>query len=302
MKLYYYQRPDGLNNFGDTLNPWLWNQLIPDLLDEDASTAFVGIGTLFNEKLLARTSEARQRIIFSTGVGYFKTPPQVDRSHLIYCLRGPLSAQTLGVDSKLAIADGAILIRRFVRLASQKAYRFSYMPHHKFADDAWRSACQEIGFGYIDPRWEIEKILSSIQQTEVLLAEAMHGAIAADALRVPWIPITTNSLIYEFKWQDWCQSMAVEYKPALLASIYREQTAKASKLSIYALRRWWREKLAIRQLLRIAKHSQPFLSQDSHIERMTVRLEEKLEQLRRDRVNNDSENEQSSTKYHHTNA
>lgn len=300
MKLYYYQRPDGIDNFGDTLNPWLWGKLIPDLLDEDASTAFVGIGTLFNEKLLARTSEARQRVIFSTGVGYFKTSPQVDRSHLIYCLRGPLSAQMLGVDSKLAIADGAILIRRFVKPSSQKAYRFSYMPHHKFANDAWQSVCQEIGFGYIDPRWEIEKVLSGIQQTEILLAEAMHGAIAADALRVPWIPITTNPMIYEFKWQDWCQSMALEYKSASLASVYRERSPSAF-VSFYPLRRWWREKLAVRQLLRIARHSKPCLSQDSHIERMTVRLEEKLEQLRRDRVKTDIENEQSSAKYHHTN-
>jgi succinoglycan biosynthesis protein ExoV len=299
MKLYYYQRPDGINNFGDTLNPWLWNKLIPDLLDDDASTAFVGIGTLLNEKLLGRTSEARDRIIFSTGVGYLKTLPQFNQGDRIYCLRGPLSAQKLGVDSKLAIADGAILIRRFVEPSSQKNYRFSYMPHHKFADDAWQSACQEIGFGYIDPRWAIDRIISSIQQTEVLLAEAMHGAIAADALRVPWIPISTNSLIYEFKWQDWCQSMALEYKPATLTSVYRERSA----ISIYSLRRWWRQKLAMRQLLSIAKHSKPFLSQDSQIERMTVRLEEKLEQLRRERDRNtDIENEQSSVKYHHTNA
>lgn len=44
MKLFYYEPG---NNFGDQLNPWLWQKLIPGILDNDETNTFVGIGTLF---------------------------------------------------------------------------------------------------------------------------------------------------------------------------------------------------------------------------------------------------------------
>jgi succinoglycan biosynthesis protein ExoV len=241
------------------------------LLDEDESTTFVGIGTLINEKLRQRTIAARQRIIFSTGAGYVKKSPEIDSSYKVYCLRGPLSARSLGIDSQLAIVDGAILLRRFVKPSSQKVYRFSYMPHHRFANEAWSKICQEIGFGYIDPRWQTEKVLVAINETEILLAEAMHGAIAAEALRVPWVPIVTAPLINKFKWQDWCGAIALEYKPAFLTQVHSSTS-------------WWRQKTAVLQLRWIAKTVRPFLSSDSRIEALTVRLEEKLQQLKRDRA------------------
>ena len=49
MKLYYYKSPKG--NFGDDLNPWLWNRLRPELFSENSDILFVGIGTLINHRL-----------------------------------------------------------------------------------------------------------------------------------------------------------------------------------------------------------------------------------------------------------
>jgi succinoglycan biosynthesis protein ExoV len=47
MKLYWSAR----HNFGDSLNPWLWEKLLPGALDQDSSEILVGIGTLLNHKL-----------------------------------------------------------------------------------------------------------------------------------------------------------------------------------------------------------------------------------------------------------
>ena len=44
MKLVYYQDPKG--NFGDDLNPWLWERLLPGRLDDDPSELLVGMGTI----------------------------------------------------------------------------------------------------------------------------------------------------------------------------------------------------------------------------------------------------------------
>ena len=202
MKLFYYRLPKGQKNFGDDLNLWLWQQLIPDLIDRDPQIAFVGIGTLINEGLPKRTRNARKRIIFGTGVGYGKDIPKIDDSYKIYCLRGVLSARALKVDENLAITDSAVLIRRVISNQDFKKYRFSYMPHYELAGQGWENVCHDLGFGYIDPRWSVNKVLSIINQTETLLTEAMHGAIVADALRIPWIPVVTNSSILSFKWQD----------------------------------------------------------------------------------------------------
>ncbi len=294
MKLYYCKYPDGRQNFGDYLNLWLWEKLIPNVLDEDERTAFVGLGTLINDSLPRRTPRALRRVIFSTGAGYEKGMPDLDDSYRIYCLRGPLSAKAIDMPPELGVADGAILVRRLININSRKVHKFAYMPHYNFAGEGWKSVCEQLGFGYIDPSWPTEKVLSSINNTEILLCEAMHGAIVADALRVPWIPIVTHPTILPFKWQDWCLSIGVEYQPVPMKRLQqpRESSGGWAKGSISKkvdilktvrlARDWIRQKSAAAQLLQIAKTVHPTLSTDTQIERVTVELEERLQKFKDD--------------------
>ncbi|BAU63186.1 succinoglycan biosynthesis ketolase [Stanieria sp. NIES-3757] len=50
MRLIYYKQP----NFGDALNLWMWQKLIPNIFDDDPSIAFMGLGTLLNESYQRR--------------------------------------------------------------------------------------------------------------------------------------------------------------------------------------------------------------------------------------------------------
>jgi succinoglycan biosynthesis protein ExoV len=217
MQLFYYQRRDRVPNFGDELNQWLWQQLLPDVFDDDASTVFVGIGTLLNHYLPARVGNARRVILFSTGAGYEQPLNRIPDHWQIYCVRGPLTAKLLRLPDKLAMADGAILLRQiWFPDSSIKTTKFGFMPHIHHAissGEIWRSNCEILGFRYVDPRWPMEAVLKAISETEVLITEAMHGAIAADALRVPWIPVITSPRILQFKWRDWCASMHLPYRP-----------------------------------------------------------------------------------------
>lgn len=282
MKLSYYKLPNGERNFGDDLNPWIWDKLIPGVLDHDESVAFVGIGSLINDGLSWRTRHASKRVIFGTGVGYGKGEIKLDESYKIYCLRGSLSAKALGVTEDLGITDGAVLIRRVYKNTAKKIYRFSYMPHYELAGKGWELACKELGFGYIDPRWTVEKVLSSISQTEVLLTEAMHGAIVADALRVRWVPIVTNSTILAFKWQDWCSSIGVEYKPNYIERLQNPREKQDLLTPIRLVRDWSRQKKASIALKQVAMNQPTFLSKDSCIEALTVQLEERLHLFQQD--------------------
>jgi len=285
MKLRYYKLPKGERNFGDELNPWLWEKLIPGILDEDASVAFVGIGSLINNGLPQKTRYARKIVIFGTGVGYGKGVPKIDESYTIYCVRGLLSAQALGISEKLAITDGAVLIRQVFSNQAPKKYRFSYMPHYELAGKGWETVCQKLGFGYIDPRWSVEQVLSSISETEILLAEAMHGAIIADALRVPWLPITTNSSILAFKWQDWCSSIGVEYQPIRMKRLHHPKESLDILTPFRTIRDWSRQKEAAQALKQAALSRSPVLSKDSRIEMLTNQLEEKLQDFKKDVAN-----------------
>jgi succinoglycan biosynthesis protein ExoV len=41
----------------------------------------------------------------------------------------------------------------------------------------------------------------------------MHGAIVADTMRIPWIPVTMNPNVPAFKWNDWGQALRVPFAP-----------------------------------------------------------------------------------------
>ncbi|BAY37496.1 succinoglycan biosynthesis ketolase [Nostoc sp. NIES-2111] len=298
MKLYYCKYPEGRQNFGDALNPWLWEQLLPGILDDNPDCTFVGIGTLINDALPRRTPKAELRVIFSTGAGYEKAMPVIDESYHIYCVRGPISAQTLGLSSDLAVTDGALLLRKLVdQSAIPKKYKFSYMPHYNFAGDGWQRVCEQLGFGYISPAWEIEEVLTRIRQTEVLICEAMHGAIVADTLRTPWIAVTSHPSILPLKWQDWCASMKLEYQPYSLSHYYQPRSSKGgwansntsttNKLTDLLtpgrkLQDWLRQKKAAQELSKLVKIAKPSLSSNAQIEEMLSRLESSLEKFKLD--------------------
>ncbi len=73
--------------------------------------------------------------------------------------------------------------------------------------------CARLGINYIDPCGPIEDVLRGIEDSNKIVAEAMHGAIVADALRVPWVPVQLSDRILNLKWWDWCRSLNMEYKP-----------------------------------------------------------------------------------------
>lgn len=284
MKLYYHQFDGGVENFGDTLNAWLWPQLLPDVLDDDARVAFVGIGTLLNDSLPHDTPEAERRIVFSSGAGYgdaWHIRPQ----DAVYCVRGPLTARALSLPPEAAVTDGAALIRRLVPGSRAKVCKAAFMPHiEHIADRAWQSVCADLGVGYIDPRWSTERVLAAIGRTETLFTEAMHGAIVADALRVPWVAVTTRGSILPFKWQDWCASLEMEYRPVRLPTLFNPRLTRDLMSPARDARFHHARKAAYGELRRVVRTARPMLSADVDLECAVERLEERVERFKRDVV------------------
>ena len=282
MKLYYHKSYLG-PNFGDDLNPWLWNKLIPKFFNSEADDIFIGIGTLINDQLKNKIDDSKQKIVFGTGVGYGRGGiPEIDNSWNIYCLRGPLSARALNVSEQKAITDGALLVKNVYSVNSPKIYKYSFIPHIKSAvsgSEQWKKICNNNNIFYIDPRNNVDYVLKSINKSEIVLTEAMHGAIIADALRVPWIPIQTSKNILKFKWQDWCLSLNLEYNPTHTLLLY---DSKNNSSYFDKKKKEIKLKIVESQIKSIIKNKTPVLSEHKILNNRYEQLNEQLNRLKLD--------------------
>jgi succinoglycan biosynthesis protein ExoV len=204
-------------NFGDDLNGWLWNSLLPEAWSEtDDGILFVGIGTILDKKLPA----ARVRVVFGAGVGYSAAPSDISAGTArwrIYGVRGPLTARALKLDKRLAMTDPAILLATLPEFRGLKRRGVIFIPHWKSVRYGyWQGICDSLGIEFVDPCQESKSVVARIAAAEKVIAESMHAAIIADAFRVPWIPVALSREVSPFKWVDWAASLNVTYSPICL--------------------------------------------------------------------------------------
>jgi hypothetical protein len=290
MKMYYYRgaRP----NFGDMLNQWLWPRLLPDFFDGDESALFLGIGSILYDHL-PRTS---RKVVFGAGYGGYTPVPHIDDRWAFYFVRGPLTARTLGLDPSLAVGDAAILVRSCVNGTVPKVHRASFMPHWESAMDGdWAETSAHAGLHYIDPCGDVERVIADILASDVVVTEAMHGAIVADALRVPWVPVRPVQSPNRGKWLDWAAALDIDLRPqpivpsnaleyAMSLTAGRRARTLALRQRGQPLRRVGRSVFNGRaaDALVAAANGPRHLSSDSAIERAHARMLEQLERLRKD--------------------
>lgn len=217
MKLFHYKAPEG--NFGDDLNEWLWDELVPGLWDREDDTLFCGIGTILGNAM----PPARRVRVFSSGIGYRPPPADLnDPRWEIMALRGPLTAHVLGRPEK-AVADGALLLAtlpRFRPLEAANRRDILFVPHFQAMEEGdWARACALSGVTLLDPRQPADRVIARIRTARLVIADSMHAAIVADTMRVPWVPVASSPRINSFKWLDWTLSLDLPYEPTPLPSV-----------------------------------------------------------------------------------
>lgn len=281
MKLLYELHKESkprFTNFGDELNLVIWPALIPELLDADDSTLFVGIGTVLDDTLPLTS----KKVIFGAGNGY-RPIPTIDESYKIYFVRGPLTANALGLPPSKGIVDPAVLIQRFAPQRSSGSNGVVLVGHYTSAQCSdWTFACNELGYTYVHPLWPIDRVLELIAGAELVVTEAMHGAIVADALRVPWVPVTTSISRCEFKWQDWTRSVELDYDPIVLPVIW-DGRAKSNS-NVARVRRWLKQRLFVEKLAPKKLAARVRLSRDTILETKTSCVLAEIERLKRDAI------------------
>ena len=299
-----YSRSNRLN-FGDDLNPWLWPKLIGDCLREDDNIIFFGIGTILSQDTYKKCLSAAEKIVvFSSGAGD-KPVPVMDKKWKVYCVRGPRTAKKMGLSPDCAIADGAYLIRTLNIPKPEKKHRVAFIPHHRsesYVD--WEDICTTAGIHFVSPMQPVDRFLSDIQSCEKVITEAMHGAITADALRIPWVPARFAPDFCEEKWLDFFESVNVSPAIVQLPMLYQKRqpawrlirhSFKRSMARIFPCpEKWSRLPVSIKltsdrelenladALRRAANGAQGILSDDTVVADVTRKLTAKLEQVRDD--------------------
>jgi succinoglycan biosynthesis protein ExoV len=294
MILTYY---DTTRNFGDLLNPLIFEHYLPDFFDNDPEIIFLGIGTILGLK--KGTPQTKKIIVFSSGYSkdfepIYGPPPVIDNKYEFICTRGPLTARYFNLDSSLVVSDGALLLKNMPFPDIQKEFECSYMPHHVTENifPGWQEIVESEGIHYISPQGDPLVIIDQVRKSKRLLAEAMHGAIVADVFRVPWIPIKSSAHINQFKWEDWALSLNMEINFHTLPSLFGDRALSkliAERLKVgkykpinklgrelYKISRQKIRQKAVKTELRNLKTNAPYMSNEKILNHKANILTEKI--------------------------
>ncbi|MGD9844823.1 MAG: polysaccharide pyruvyl transferase family protein [Variibacter sp.] len=217
MRVIYYRDPAG--NFGDDLNEMLWRDLLPASCFAADDAVLLGVGSILREEFLsAEVTRGKRVFILGSGAGTGPLPrawPNPEWS--VLAVRGPLTARLLGRPDAAVTDSAALLAVTHKRAADAARKDVLFVPHHNSVEySLWPQACRRAGLVFVDPRRPVPDILALFDRARLVVTEAMHGAIVADTLRIPWVPVVCSPAIPPFKWVDWTRSLDLDYRPLAL--------------------------------------------------------------------------------------
>lgn len=207
MELYYYQTEKG--NFGDDLNRWLWDALLPGWRDVHPEKMLVGVGTLINNSTLPR---GMAKVVMGSGWGYGAVPDaQLMGECTFYAVRGPRSAAALGLPPERGVIDPAALLPLLPEFQGiRRAGPAIFIPHHESLHrQDWAAICRRAGVDFVSPETEARAMIRRLAAAPLVITESMHGAIIADAFGTPWQGVAIARKFFPAKWADWGDSVGL---------------------------------------------------------------------------------------------
>lgn len=184
-------------NFGDELNDIIfpslgytkcieYNKINLRNLDKNC---VLGLGTLLTKKVVSPITVAG-----SGSDGHSR--PSINLNYKF--VRGKFTTKYLNLNDSLAVGDPVYYLYNYIHSKKSKVknYKIGIIPH-------WKSLKQISGENIISPFLSVDEFIHKVSECEIILAEAMHGAMCADILRIPFAPIKIHGEFNEFKWQDW---------------------------------------------------------------------------------------------------
>lgn len=211
LDLFYFEAKVG--NFGDDLNAWIWDELLPGWQGWSETTRLLGVGTLLNARAPQVIDTGKCKLVVGSGVGYGDVPVLQDTGPWdIRAVRGPRSARALGLHEDLGHIDPAMMVAGFERFSSVTPHGdIVFVPHYQTMPRYdWPSICARAGVTLLSPSLPSHEVIAALAGAKAVIAESMHAAIIADAFGVPWRPVEISASFNHFKWLDWAESLKME--------------------------------------------------------------------------------------------
>jgi succinoglycan biosynthesis protein ExoV len=298
MILYQWRGP--ARNFGDELNSLLWPRLLPGFFDQNPDARFLGIGSILD----ARHDEGQHgrtalKLVAGSGYGGYEARIALDQTWIVHWVRGRRTAQLLGLPMSLGLGDPGSLVPLAGLLPENAGHgnnHIGFMPHFESAiRGAWEEVAAATGTTLIDPRGDPGAIIAAIAGCRMVISEALHGVIVADALRIPWIAIEPLAPIHRPKWADWAGTLDLTIAFRRLCPSTALERAYLSPLSRFHMGRNLLSGQATRlrgiardrhiaqaaEALRGVAEEEPQLSLASNLDRGQARMMDAIAALRR---------------------
>lgn len=233
MELYYAASKNG--NFGDDMNLWFWDHFLPGWRDRDPDATLFGIGSILGTRIVERHGKV---LVCGSGSGYGSLGPVDPDDVRISWVRGPLTARLLGLDDGVGISDPASLLTVMPEFAdrSRGGGGAIFIPHRSTAQLQidWERLGHLCDLRVVLPNQDARKVIHEIIGADLVVTESMHGAIMADAFRIPWVPIKISNQFNDHKWADWAMGLDLTIDApeslALPKKIFRMANALKSNL------------------------------------------------------------------------
>ena len=245
---YYWREQALIGNLGDALTPLLLQGLGYDLVSQGSTGArlrnpgrcLLVIGSLLTASNLAGLQSPMD--VWGCGwKGVCPPAPLLDRLQ-IYAVRGPQTAQGLGLPPTTPLGDPALLLPKLVPHPIAQHGRSVVVPHfHRTHCLTVRVRCRLTGCdemvatqifqrqGIGQPHWQREAValgklwlqqgarpyttwgaVKRIAGARFVLTGSLHGAILAQAYGVPWAAYDDGYIDALPKWADWAAYLGVQ--------------------------------------------------------------------------------------------
>lgn len=230
MDVMYWHAPRG--NFGDDINKWIWDFLLPGFRSWSREVTLIGVGSLLGSEL---NLPVGRKLVVGTGSGYGAPPDANGADWDVRCVRGPKTAEALNMPRSLGVCDPVAMLCRHPGFAlSDRSNEILFVPHWHSAthpDFDWPIICAQAGISYQSPCDDAAIVVRRIAGARLVLAESLHAAIVADAFRVPWHAVSTSAITLNvFKWTDWTDSIGVPFESHGLLDPLDQMVGRARRL------------------------------------------------------------------------
>ncbi len=197
-------------NFGDSLNPILLNELsgkpVQWVKSYSPELHYITIGSILE-------SATKDTIVW--GVGFVSQESHCfEKPQKICAVRGPKSRKKLiedGIVCPEVYGDPALLLPRFYSPSIKKTHKLGIIPHFVDKELPWFNTINQNDevkiidiqnpdiFAFVDEVLSCEKIISS----------SLHGIIISDAYRIPslWVEFSKGVIGDGFKFSDYFLSV-----------------------------------------------------------------------------------------------